>query len=69
MQEPGPGRLTSRVRCFGCDWGLAFDVGETGFKQVYLHLEKCPGPVVTLSINATGRVTFFSIDSPGAPQT
>ena len=69
MPEPGAERSTSRARCFVCDWGLACDVGETAFAQVYLHLQKCPGPVVMLHINATGRVTYFSIDSPVPPQT
>ena len=69
MPEPGAKRSTSRARCFDCDWGLACDGGETAFEQVYLHLQKCPGPLVTLSIDATGRVTYFSIDSSVAPDT
>ncbi len=52
MPEPGAERITSRARCFDCDWGLACDVGETAFAQVYVHLQKCPGPVATLHITA-----------------
>ena len=69
MSEAGPVRITSRARCFDCDWVVACDGGETAFEHVYFHLQKCNGPVVTLSINESGRVTFFSIDSPEAPQT
>ena len=64
MPEPGAEHSTSSARCFDCDWGLACDGGGTAFEQAYLHLEKCPGPVVTLHMNATKRVTFFSIDTP-----
>ncbi len=58
MPEPGPELITSRARCFDCNWGLACDSEGGVFEQVYHHLQECPGPVVTLSINATGDYLF-----------